>query len=255
MPDEVEKCLRVLGLAAGATEQAIKEAHRDLVKVWHPDRFGNDDRLRAKAQEKLKELNAAFDRLRGYRPPNPAAAAASEPRQPRVDVSEPVDVTVSRTSWRPAATVLASAAVGIVGVWLLLLSNRPSVQELPRASGTSETPPAPPEAPRTAVAPHSVKREPAAPESAAAATPRNSPDAPTTGSLRVDSQPVGARVSFDGAIVGETPVVVTDITPGEHQIGLDLDRTGYQPWSSSVVVVAGRVERVLAVMTSNATRR
>jgi hypothetical protein len=60
---------------------------------------------------------------------------------------------------------------------------------------------------------------------------------------------MGARVSFDGRVVGETPMVVTNVTPGEHQIGLDLDAKGYQSWSSSVVVPAGHEERLLAVMT------
>jgi len=49
MPDESEKWLKVLGLARGASEQAIREAYRDLIKVWHPDRFGSDERLRQKA--------------------------------------------------------------------------------------------------------------------------------------------------------------------------------------------------------------
>ena len=72
---------------------------------------------------------------------------------------------------------------------------------------------------------------------------------PTTGSLRVTSRPVGARVSIDDRVIGETPMVVTNVTPGEHQIGLDLDATGYLPWSSSIVVTAGQEEKLLAVMT------
>jgi PEGA domain len=82
-----------------------------------------------------------------------------------------------------------------------------------------------------------------------------SSSAPVTGSLRVESQPTGARISLDGETMGETPLFVTDITPGEHQIALDLGAGGYRRWSSSVVVTAGREEKLLAVMTPGTTPR
>ncbi len=55
-----EEALDVLALGPGATAAEIKEAYRDLVKVWHPDRFGTDSRLRQKAEEKLQQINAAY---------------------------------------------------------------------------------------------------------------------------------------------------------------------------------------------------
>jgi hypothetical protein len=56
----VKEALDVLALRPGATSVEIKEAYRDLVKVWHPDRFGSDARLRQKAEEKLKQINKAY---------------------------------------------------------------------------------------------------------------------------------------------------------------------------------------------------
>jgi len=55
--------LEVLELNANAGESEIKEAYRVLIKVWHPDRFQNDKKLRAAAEEKLKALNTAYKLL------------------------------------------------------------------------------------------------------------------------------------------------------------------------------------------------
>lgn len=58
------EALDVLELRPGATANEIKEAYRDMVKVWHPDRFGNDPRLRQRAERQLKLINEAYRVLR-----------------------------------------------------------------------------------------------------------------------------------------------------------------------------------------------
>lgn len=60
---DIEECRKVLGIPPGASLPEIKQAYRDLVKVWHPDRFLHDPHLQSKAQEKLKELNLAYQML------------------------------------------------------------------------------------------------------------------------------------------------------------------------------------------------
>jgi curved DNA-binding protein CbpA len=52
--------LDVLELKADASESEIKEAYRLLVKVWHPDRFQSDKKLRTAAEDKLKAVNSAY---------------------------------------------------------------------------------------------------------------------------------------------------------------------------------------------------
>jgi DnaJ domain len=54
------EALDVLALRPGASAVEIKGAYRDLVKVWHPDRFGSDPRLREKAEDKLRQINEAY---------------------------------------------------------------------------------------------------------------------------------------------------------------------------------------------------
>lgn len=63
-----EEWLLVLGLEPGCSKAQITQTYRDLVKVWHPDRFSHDPRLQIKAQEQLKEINLAYENLRDYRP-------------------------------------------------------------------------------------------------------------------------------------------------------------------------------------------
>jgi hypothetical protein len=62
------RALRVLGLPPSATAEEIKGAWRDLTKVWHPDRFPHDERLRQKAGANLQRINEAHEALRNYDP-------------------------------------------------------------------------------------------------------------------------------------------------------------------------------------------
>jgi outer membrane protein assembly factor BamE (lipoprotein component of BamABCDE complex) len=59
----IDRCYEVLGLERDASIEEVKQAHRDLVRVWHPDRFAHDPQLQQKVQEKLKEINEAYERL------------------------------------------------------------------------------------------------------------------------------------------------------------------------------------------------
>jgi hypothetical protein len=72
------EALEVLALRPGATSSEIKEAYRDLVKVWHPDRFGSDLRLREKAELQLKRINEAYRVLQSNADADGLHAAGSE---------------------------------------------------------------------------------------------------------------------------------------------------------------------------------
>src|SRR5215217_6709356 len=65
----------MLGVKPGVSISELKAAHRDLAKVWHPDRFLHDPRLQEKAQEKLKEINEAYELVASGKTPRPAPAA------------------------------------------------------------------------------------------------------------------------------------------------------------------------------------
>ncbi|HEX7318211.1 MAG TPA: J domain-containing protein [Pyrinomonadaceae bacterium] len=63
MNDELSNAYELLGVAPGTTGRELKQAYHDMAKVWHPDRFSHDPRLQQKAQEKLKEINEAYELL------------------------------------------------------------------------------------------------------------------------------------------------------------------------------------------------
>lgn len=52
----------VLGVPHGASDEEIKKAYRDLVRKYHPDNYANNP-LADLAQEKMKEINEAYDAL------------------------------------------------------------------------------------------------------------------------------------------------------------------------------------------------
>lgn len=62
----------VLGINEGASEDEIKRAYRELVKKYHPDQY-QDNPLSSLAEEKLREINEAYDFLTK----NPSSAKQS----------------------------------------------------------------------------------------------------------------------------------------------------------------------------------
>lgn len=59
-----KEALTILEVAETATREEIQRAYRTLARVWHPDRFPNDPELQRKAQDKLKQINAAYEILK-----------------------------------------------------------------------------------------------------------------------------------------------------------------------------------------------
>jgi DnaJ-like protein len=86
------EALRIFELDDRRTQEEVRAAYRELVKVWHPDRFANDPDLRAKADRRLQDINRAYavlqdgaqtvEPLREPTPPPPRAATPPQPAAP-----------------------------------------------------------------------------------------------------------------------------------------------------------------------------
>ncbi len=57
---------KVLGISSSATDAEVKEAYREMVKKYHPDKNSNSP-LNELADEKTAEVNSAFDEIMNIR--------------------------------------------------------------------------------------------------------------------------------------------------------------------------------------------
>jgi translation initiation factor IF-2 len=112
---------------------------------------------------------------------------------------------------------------------VVLTGARPSRSLEVRLSAEAAKPPAPP--------------RPSTP----ATLGRPAPATASTGTLDVDSRPPGASVTINGRPSGTTPLSLDKLDPGEYQVGLALP--GYQPFSTTVRVVAGARARAAASLS------
>jgi hypothetical protein len=273
-----EYWLKVLALGPEATKKQIDLAYRDLVKVWHPDRFESDPALRLKAEEKLRELNDAYDALRRPRIfPRFTARAQTQPTS-----SSERPATPETRSWRVGdlrmfgAVLVANAA--IVGILLSFGMRRdtitptdiapvhdpqpeatqprdtqrsesnPTLSTPRRDAQRSDTEPTVSTPPRDAQGSATDPTLPAPPARAIDPLPgvsqATNPPAPTYGALTVISQPSGATVYVNDAQAGRTPLTLASLAPAAYRVRVELD--GFRAWSSSVRIEAGASEKLIA---------
>jgi hypothetical protein len=68
--------------------------------------------------------------------------------------------------------------------------------------------------------------------------------ATTTGSLQVLSRPAGAQVFVDDALIGTTPLLLSNVAAGSR--GLRVELSGYKVWTTAVRIEPGARARVSA---------
>lgn len=108
---DLQEAYEVLGIAIGTPEAEVRAAYKDLVAVWHPDRFHNNVRLRQKAEAKLKQLNIAFQTIESAGFPKQPSHAGSQPASEDTEpVSRPSETTPpkrrTRLAWLCSTIIL-----------------------------------------------------------------------------------------------------------------------------------------------------
>ena len=66
----------VLGVSPNASDEEIKKAYRELAKKYHPDNYA-DSPLADVAEQKMKEVNEAYDQINNMRQKGKATGSAS----------------------------------------------------------------------------------------------------------------------------------------------------------------------------------
>jgi DnaJ domain len=111
---DIRKCCDLLDLRPGYSQEDLKQAYKDLVQVWHPDRFAHNPRLKEKAEDKLKQINTAYEQLDQALADRQRAQAARAARsgQSSADPSQTAE-QIAREAYQQTVTRQAPAATVI----------------------------------------------------------------------------------------------------------------------------------------------
>jgi len=130
---DLSKAYELLGVKPGVSNRELKAAHRDLAKVWHPDRFVHDPRLQEKAQEKLKEINEAYELISSGKTPRPAPVQTVHAATPRRSAPR-------GGSWKVAVVPVFLFAAVFAVTTKVLLERRSHVQTQPEVETVQPEP-------------------------------------------------------------------------------------------------------------------
>lgn len=123
MPQSVDilKCYQVLDIAPGATVEQVRKSYLELAHVWDPAQHVNNPPLRVIAEQKRKEIDAAYAALSEFLPDlrrGLDAEKAPDPERPADaidDVVVPVAPPESHTAVIGAIVSVLVGALVFVG--------------------------------------------------------------------------------------------------------------------------------------------
>ncbi len=103
-----DEAAAVLGVDVGSSTAEVRAAYRELAQMLHPDKYGDNKRLRARAEQQMRAVNEAREVLLG----KAAATGSARVRTRAAATAEPEDIAFEATARARAAEVarLAVAA-------------------------------------------------------------------------------------------------------------------------------------------------
>jgi hypothetical protein len=229
----------VLGVKPGVSDRELKAAHRDLAKVWHPDRFLHDPRLQEKAQEKLKEINEAYEQLisrhkrRVPSPPPPPPRSTSQRAQ-----TVPVEVVVPQRRgvgwhWYVASALVVFAAVFALTTQKLVRDRERAMQATTQVEEPAQEPSETRQEPTHTVRNRSENGSAPVAETVSETTPaapanESTPKVPTvtvvidpaSGLLATPSCPVKSRMTYPSGSEPRGQCNLTHIVKPEKESGI-----------------------------------
>jgi len=106
---------KVLGVGRDATDEEIKKTYRDLARKYHPDNYVNNP-LADLAQEKMKEINEAYDLIQKERSGGGSAQSGNPYQNPYQGTGRTYQNTYSQNSYGtgPFARIRQMIAMGNV---------------------------------------------------------------------------------------------------------------------------------------------
>ena len=119
------EALSIFELHDHCTQEQVRAAYLELVKVWHPDRFVHDAALRAKADQRLRQINVAYAVLLDRSEPTETPAEATRP--PHVSAL-PSNAQSERTRWSRArlVTVGVLTVATLIAVAMMIVRSHPT---------------------------------------------------------------------------------------------------------------------------------
>jgi hypothetical protein len=131
------KDYELLGLNPTASPEEARNAYKALVKRWHPDRFPEQSPEQLWAEEKLKAINGAYQRIRNTRKAAPEDSSVRHPHPPHPSPTGPKDSTTTRKRGKGIRPVTGFGAhVARLFSWIaepinrLWLARNPRVRRL-----------------------------------------------------------------------------------------------------------------------------
>ena len=123
---DLKQSFEILELSPDASADEVQQAYKDLVNIWHPDRFATNPRLKRKAEAKLKEINRAYAVVESFLSSGPDALEATQKQQykePRASEQAEAQPDTSDYEVEPITTteaVVEAGTVAVLNLWSYL---------------------------------------------------------------------------------------------------------------------------------------